>query len=603
MALCPKKLPALGDEQGARGEPYDMRILYTALLVLNLLLLLLIANHPVRHIRLNTRRSNSLERGCLKTKTNRAIKGLLIASAAVTLIAGCTIHPQGAQPIRPAGRKIVVIVVDSLTNQALQQALRRSDFPALRYLITRGQYVPNIISSFPSMTVSDISTVLTGSYPEDHHIPGLVWIDVDRGEVVNYGNNLRQTMRLGVRPVLENTLYHLNQTHLSKGVHTVFEDLQDAGYSTGAINMLVYRGRTSHRLSLPIYVRPLLQRGSYHVQGPDVLVVGTLAEQSFADGKDGIFHRFGLRDDFSVESLVHIMKHGQLPDFTMVYLPDNDSYVHKYGVDQMKGVMKVEKHLQQVLGAFGEWSRTLGHVTLIVMGDSGVTPVLPAQSRPTIMLKNLFRGYSVYRWGAHLTDKDDVGFAVNSRMAYVYALNHNIQYPDMIRRLTAERRIDIVAGLHGNAVFAATPEHRSSQFIFYKNGKTKDQYGQSWTLSGNGKILDLRMGGDGRLQYGRYPDVLRQLWSSLHSHKGRYLVVTAKKGYQFGDDQSPEHDGGAQQSSLLKEDVLAPIIVVGAKQAPRSLSRSVDLKAYFISLVHSQATRAGSTIRPHGRQG
>lgn len=195
------------------------------------------------------------------------MKALLMTITAVTLIAGCTVHPQGAQSVHPAGRKIVVIVVDSLTNQALKHAIRLSDFPALRYLIRHGQYVPNIISSFPSMTVSDISTMLTGSYPENHRIPGLVWIDANRREVVNYGNNLRQTLRLGVRPVVENTLYHLNQTHLSKKVHTIFEDLQDAGYSTGAINMLVYRGRTSHRLSLPIYVRPLLHRGSYHVQG------------------------------------------------------------------------------------------------------------------------------------------------------------------------------------------------------------------------------------------------------------------------------------------------------------------------------------------------
>ena len=566
-------------------------VLYIVLLVLNLLLLLLVANHSVRHIRLNTRGPDTLERDCLKTKTNRSMKALLMTITAVTLIAGCTVHPQGAQSVHPAGRKIVVIVVDSLTNQALKHAIRLSDFPALRYLIRHGQYVPNIISSFPSMTVSDISTMLTGSYPENHRIPGLVWIDANRREVVNYGNNLRQTLRLGVRPVVENTLYHLNQTHLSKRVHTIFEDLQDAGYSTGAINMLVYRGRTSHRLSLPIYVRPLVNRGSYHVQGPDVLVFGTLVEQSFVEEKDGIFHRFGLRDDFSVQSLVHIMKQGQLPDFTMVYLPDNDSYVHKYGVGQMKGVMRVEKNIQQVLGAFGKWNRTLSHITLIVMGDSGVTPVLPAKLHPTIMLKDLFRGYAVYRWGKPFTHKDDVGFAVNSRMAYVYVLNQNIQHPEMIRRLTTEQRIDIVAGLDRNVVFATTPENRSSQFIFYKDGKTRDGYGQSWTLRGNIKILDLHIGRDGRLQYGRYPDVLQQLWSALHSHKGRYLIVTAKKGYQFGDDQSPEHDGGAQQGSLLKEDVLAPIIIVGAKQAPKSLSRFVDLKAYFISLVTSQVPK------------
>ncbi len=568
-----------------------MRLLYTALLVLNLLFLLLVANHPVRHIRLNMRRSDKSERCPLRTKTNRSIKASLIAIAAVTLIASCTIHPQGIQPVLPAGRKIVVIVVDSLTNQALQHAIRCPDFPALQYLIRHGRYVPNIVSSFPSMTVSDISTMLTGSYPEDHRIPGLIWIDVNRREVVNYGNNLRQALQLGVRPVVENTLYHLNQTHLSKRVHTIFEDLQDNGYTTGAINMLVYRGRTSHRLSLPVYVRPFLHRASYHVQGPDVLVFGKLAEQRFAEGKDGIFHRFGLHDDFSVQSLVTIMKQGQLPDFTMVYLPDNDSYVHKYGVGQMKGVIKVEKNLRRVLGAFGKWNDTLGHITLIVMGDSGVTPVLPAKRHPTIMLKNLFQGYAVYRWGKPFHDTDDVGFAVNSRMAYVYIFNQNIQHPEMIRRLTTDRRIDVIACLYRNAVFVTNPENRTSQLVFYKNGNTKDVYGQSWKLKGNIRILDLRIGGDGRLQYGRYPDVLQQLWSASHSHKGRYLIVTAKKGYQFGDDQSPEHDGGAQQGSLLKEDVLAPILIVGARQAPQSLSRFVDLKAYFVSLVKSQVSR------------
>lgn len=581
----------MSEKHCARGDPYDMRLLYTALLVLNLLFLLLVANHPVRHIRLNMRRSAKLERCPLRTKTNRSIKASLIAIAAVTLIASCTIHPQDIQPVLPAGRKIVVIVVDSLTNQALQHAIRCPDFPALQYLIRHGRYVPNIVSSFPSMTVSDISTMLTGSYPEDHRIPGLIWIDVTRREVVNYGNNLRQALQLGVRPVVENTLYNLNQTHLSKRVHTIFEDLQDNGYTTGAINMLVYRGRTSHRLSLPVYVRPLLHRASYRVQGPDVLVFGRLAEQSFAEGKDGIFHRFGLHDDFSVQSLVTIMKQGQLPDFTMVYLPDNDSYVHKYGVGQMKGVIRVEKNLRRVLGAFGKWSDTLGHITLIVMGDSGVTPVLPAKLHPTIMLKDLFQGYAVYRWGKPFNDKDDVGFAVNSRMAYVYIFNQNIPHPEMIRRLTTDRRIDVIACLYRNAVFVTNPENRTSQFIFYKNGNTKDVYGQSWKLRGNIRILDLRIGGDGRLQYGRYPDVLQQLWSASHSHQGRYLIVTAKKGYQFGDDQSPEHDGGAQQGSLLKEDVLAPIIIVGARQAPQSLSRFVDLKAYFVSLVKSQVSR------------
>lgn len=179
------------------------------------------------------------------------------------------------------------------------------------------------------MTVSDVSTILTGAYPEEHRIPGLVWIDVQQNKVVNYGNNVRQTLKIGSRSVVRNIIYELNQTHLSKNVQTIFEGLQDAGYTTGAINLLVYRGNTPHPISLPFYARPFSDAPTYTVLVPNTFVFGQLTTNSAGQGKQGIFNQVGLNDDFS--TLIRLIKSNQLPDFTMVYLPDNDSIVHDNG--------------------------------------------------------------------------------------------------------------------------------------------------------------------------------------------------------------------------------------------------------------------------------
>ncbi|GMA63730.1 alkaline phosphatase family protein [Alicyclobacillus fastidiosus] len=264
----------------------------------------------------------------------------------MVLVTGCSTgnEPKQSSTVQHVnGHKVVVIVVDSLTNRSINKAMNDKKFVALRYLVRNGHYFPNIVASFPSMSVSDLSTVVTGVSPDEHRIPGLVWFDTKRNTIVNYGNNFWQTMMIGTKTVSQNALYDLNQTHLSKGVQTIFEDLQDAGYSTGAINMLIYRGRKAHQLTLPVYTRPFTQTGTYTVQGPDTLVLGGLTSQWADTSKAGVFNRLGMNDDFATEALLRLIKQGKLPDFTMVYLPSNDTVIHKHGVNSMKGLPTSKK--------------------------------------------------------------------------------------------------------------------------------------------------------------------------------------------------------------------------------------------------------------------
>lgn len=159
--------------------------------------------------------------------------------------------------------------------------------------------------------------------------------------------------------------------------------------------MPVYRRRTRHELQIPVYLRPILHTRSYVLTGPDELVLGGSSKEGTKNGEAGIFHRLGMNDDFSTKSLVSLMKKGKLPDFTMVYFPDNDRRIHKYGVDELSGLVRVgRQHLQTILHAYGNWNETLQHLTLVVMGDSGVS-VYPKRDNPTIRLKDSFPNTSV----------------------------------------------------------------------------------------------------------------------------------------------------------------------------------------------------------------
>lgn len=496
-------------------------------------------------------------------------------------------HPIGVKETNR--HKVIVLVVDSLMSHSVEQATRDEKYPAIRFLMKRGHYFPKVIASFPSMTVSDVSTILTGAYPEEHRIPGLVWIDVNRNNIVNYGNNLNQSLLIGPRVIARNALHELNQNHLSKNVRTVFEDLQDTGFTTGAINLLVYRGKTSHQLVLPFYARPFSDVGTYKVQAPDTFVFGQLTTQSSGQGKRGMFNQLGLNDDFSTQSLLRLMKENQLPDFTMVYMPDNDSILHKHGVDEMKGIEQLEQNLEKILNAYGSWDDTLRRVTFVVMGDGGVTPILPAINHPTIMLKNLFPKQAIYHWGRPIRPQDDVGFAVNSRMAYVYLLSHRISQSQAVKQLLKEKRIDLVAWSDGKNVSVTSPEDKHIQLQFCKGGSFKDPYGVTWDIHGTTNILDLKMKCNHVFSYGRYPDALHQLWSAMHAQDGNYLVVTAEKGYQFGDENAPLHNGGAQQASLLDQDVFAPLLINGSDRLPTEPIRFVDLKRYFMTLAQESS--------------
>jgi hypothetical protein len=97
------------------------------------------------------------------------------------------------------------------------------------------------------------------------------------------------------------------------------------------------------------------------------------------------------------------------------------------------------------------------------------------------------------------------------------------------------------------------------------------------------------------LKYGEYPDVLKRLSGALNSHRGEFLVVTAKPGYEFADRSSPTHKGGGGHGSIRKAESLVPLLIGGTSQKPASL-RIVDLKAYLLDLLTKRSQSLESRL-------
>ncbi|SMF86014.1 Uncharacterized proteins of the AP superfamily [Paenibacillus uliginis N3/975] len=483
-------------------------------------------------------------------------------------------------------KKVIFLLVDSLMAQAIDRGIEQNELPTLRYLIEHGQYYKDVVTSFPTMSVTIDSSLLTGTYPDGHRVPGLVWYSSDDKKVINYGTGPMEVFRHGIDPVMVDALINLNGKHLNQQLPTIFEDLARHGLKSGSINGLIYRGTKDHTLSIPPWIQgPTILPKEIKVKGPDYLALGSLTNplEGIQNLPDGLTSRIGINNSYSVETLKYLIKANKLPDFLYVYLPDLDQKLHKKGPSDLNGVKKVDQQLHSMLQTFGSPEEALSKAIFIIAGDSGMTQILPARENPVIDLPTLFKDYHVLRPGETVTDKVEIVLAVNETMAYVYKLNTDKSLRSIANLLSADPRVDIVSWKENNWIHAVQGE-TSREVMFKASGQLLDPYQQKWTVEHDSDVLDLKIDtANQTINYGQYPDVLQRLSGALNSHSGEFLVVTAKPGYELADRSSPTHNGGGGHGSLSQEESLIPLIVCGTDQKPQYL-RIVDLKSFLLKL-------------------
>ncbi len=480
-------------------------------------------------------------------------------------------------------KPVIVFMLDSLMDEPLQKAIKEGRAPALKFLIKNGKYYPNVVSSYPTMSVTIDSTLLTGTYPEHHQLPGLVWYDEKEKRIINYGSGKKEIITLGIKQVLQDSVYNLNNQHLSKSVKTIHEELDKNMKHSASINGLIYRGNYKHVLNIPKTASFFkLMPKEQDTNGPILLSLGRLSKCNPKNNYTHLWQGFGFNDKFVAQEMKCLIQQNKLPAFTFAYLPDHDHTVHKKGPMDLKGIEKADKELQKIFNSYDSWDEALKKGIWVVMGDSGQSAIGDDKNKSIIQLKSLLQDYNIAKLGESIKNNDEIVLAVNERMAFIYSLNKNILLRDIASKLKKDSRIDFIAWKEKDFIHV-TDEKNKGAFKFRPNGVYMDEYKQTWTLQGNPSVLDLSVN-ENKIQYGAYPDALARLYSSLHSHKGDYLIVDAKPGYEFVGEKSPTHVGGAGHGSLHKKDSTTPMIVVGTDLTPKSF-RQVDLKDYFLQLT------------------
>src|SRR5437763_3186369 len=125
-----------------------------------------------------------------------------------------------------------------------------ADTPALRFLAEHGQY-RRAASTFPSLTPVCLASIATGTHPDVHEIPHLVWWHRGEQRIVEYGSSFGALRAAGLARGLRDTIVDLNARHLSRRAETVYEALEERGLTTAAINITCYRGRHRHLPTIP----------------------------------------------------------------------------------------------------------------------------------------------------------------------------------------------------------------------------------------------------------------------------------------------------------------------------------------------------------------
>ncbi|MGG0753578.1 alkaline phosphatase family protein [Brevibacillus laterosporus] len=483
------------------------------------------------------------------------------------------------------GPKVIVLMVDSILSDSIDKLVTMNEAPALSFLLKNGMYRRDLISSFPTMSVTIESSFLTGTYADKHSIPGLLWFHPTEKRIVNYGDGFRVAWKPGLSNWLHDSTYNLNQSHLSSKVRTLHEDLHKKGFTTASINSMVYRGDFTHTLSLPKLVSNTLNVPSQmEVKGPEMLGFGSLSKLTNDNIADGPLQSFGVNDSYTTNNIISLIKQKSLPDLTLAYFPDMDGKLHKHGPTYLSALRKFDQKLQSILDAFGDWNKAIENHTFIIIGDSGVTSSGKDRQKTLIHLEKMLREYQPYRLGKPVLPSDDIAFAINGRMSYVYSLSSRASIPSLLDSLKQDHRIDFLAWKEAEWIHVM--QGSSNRRMAYRPGKNEiDRFGQMWDIKGDLSVLDLRRNPqNNRLDSYSFPDGLKRLSSTFTSHKGNFLVVSAKNGSEFTADGSPNHLGGGNHGSLHRTDTLIPLIISGKGTFPPP-ERIVDMKQYIIDLL------------------
>ncbi len=423
-----------------------------------------------------------------------------------------------------ARKKLILTVIDGLTPAMLEAAVERGSAPTLARLMELGRY-RQAVSVFPSLTPVCLSSIATGSFPDMHEIPHLVWYRRGEERLVEYGSSFHAVRAAGIGQTLRDTLLNMNAEHLGRRAVTIFEALEDAGLVTAAVNFTAYRGRVEHRSSLPL-LGP--------ARGPRRFFFFNL----FQSDETGAPLSFRNRSAGSIDAYAAAVGRWLVTrdgfDFLLYYLSDYDYASHAHGPDAAFDVLeRCDDALAALAESAGGLDELLDRYALVVMADHGQTLV-----REVAKLEERF------------VDVEGTLVAASNRAAMVYRLPAcRDDAATLARRLDGDPAVEVALWREGDEAVA----RRDGEELRFR----PDAAG--WNLTGDAAILD-------------QPNALRRVWGALANPNAGELLVSPAAGFEFADLGGGDHLGGGSHGSLDAGDSLVPMLTVGVEGNAASIT-------------------------------
>jgi hypothetical protein len=473
-------------------------------------------------------------------------------------------------------KKLVLVIIDALKPGMLERAIAGGRAPALARIRDHGVYVGDCVAAFPSVTPVCAATIATGVGPDEHHIPSMNWYHREEARYIEYGSSFSASRQFGVVRSLTDTVYRMNDEHLSHDVETVFESLDDIELRTAGTTYLIYRGRHAHEVAnesalARIVTSTLFRRTIY---GPQELFYADL----YASRRTGCRGQLGLpgaRDQHTGCVGAYLAEH-DLFDFLLFSLPDNDAYSHRNGPHaQVTSIAAADRQIERLMHATGGPEEFLETHAVVVASDHSQAPV-----EERIRLDQAFADFDVATPSPSRSIGAEIALSPAQRSAMIYALD-----PDRADQVV-DRAIDTACEIDGvdlvmfladtDAPEAVVRGHRG-ELRFSAGGELEDRRGQRWSVEGDLSVLRAEIQ-DGRFLSTEYPDALSRVWSALRCPNAGEVLLSAAPSYEFVDWGGSDHVGGGSHGSLHRSDSLGALLWCGTGPDSRGVRDQWSLR-------------------------
>ncbi|MBN2508785.1 MAG: alkaline phosphatase family protein [Spirochaetales bacterium] len=249
----------------------------------------------------------------------------------------------------------ILISLDALGSNILESCIHR--MPNLAGVMDNGLQVKRLKTVFPSVTWAIHTSVLTGTYPEEHYIFGNRVLDRNEGKTVKYFDP-----------------GYCKLSDLTK-VKTLIEAVHDAGMSCDAVCWPLTQGAKGIRHNIPEFY---LQNDFDSHSSPQLW--NELQELNFPVTRYGAWssdHSLNpLQDALTMDICSHLFINHR-SDLLLSHLLSIDSFLHDFGLDSPE-VLWAAEYTDTLIGRLLQRIEEAGEkdsTNIIFFSDHGQAPI------------------------------------------------------------------------------------------------------------------------------------------------------------------------------------------------------------------------------------